>query len=153
MSVSQLYQDMIKEHNKNPRNFKKMDDATHVMRGRNPLCGDDFWIFVKVVDEIIESVSFTGDGCAISKSSASMMTQHMKGLTLDEAQHLANQFLTMVLEEDPKILMNEKDFKRLKIFETVKRYPIRVKCATLSWRAFEEALQAKDDEKSEVSTE
>lgn len=151
MSLNNLYQEMIKEHNKNPRNFEVNENATVIIRGRNPLCGDDYWIYVTIKDNVVESCSFHGEGCAISKSSASMMTQQMTGKSIPEAKKVVEDFLTMLVSEDSLDISKKDNLKRLKIFESVKNYPIRVKCATLSWRAFEQAITA--DAKQEISTE
>ena len=151
MSLNNLYQEMIKEHNKNPRNFEKNEEATVVVRGRNPLCGDDYWIYVTIKKDKVESCSFHGEGCAISKSSASMMTQQLKGKTISEAQNIIEDFLSMLIQEEPLTLSQKDSLKRLKIFESVKNYPIRVKCATLSWRAFEQAI--KTEGYNEITTE
>ena len=141
MTLNHLYQEMIKEHSKNPRNFKKLADATHVIRGRNPLCGDDYWVYIKIDQDRVVGCSFEGDGCAISKSSSSMLTQHVIGLSIKEAQDFIECYLAMLTEEKPLPKEKMDLLKRLKIFETVKHYPMRVKCSTLSFRAFEQALQ------------
>lgn len=141
MTLNHLYQEMIKEHSKNPRNFKKLPDATHVIRGRNPLCGDDYWVYVKIDQGRVLDCSFEGDGCAISKSSSSMLTQHVIGLSIEEAKDFVECYLAMLTQEKPLEKEKLDSLKRLKIFETVKHYPMRVKCSTLSFRAFEQALE------------
>jgi len=153
MTARDLYQDMILAHNKNPRNFKQLEDATHVAHGVNPLCGDDFYIFLKISsDGLIEDIGFDGSGCAISKSSASMLTTALIGKTISEASTVKDGFIEMVTQDDCD--QQAKDLLgKLKIFEGVKEYPIRVKCATLIWRAFESAVSADSNTVIDVSTE
>ena len=140
---------MILEHNKKPRNFKELSPCTHHSHGKNPLCGDDYYVYLSVSDDTIDDIAFKGDGCAISKASGSMMTQALKGKSLKEALDLKELFLDCVTKDDFK---KQDLMGKLKIFEGVKQFPVRVKCAALVWRALEDAL---DDKKSkhEVSTE
>lgn len=144
-----LYQQVILEHNKKPKNFGKLEGATHQAEGFNPLCGDHLWIYVVVgADDRIEKVSFEGSGCAISKASASMMTVSLQGKTIDEAKLLFGEFHKLLLGE----LNPEKDphqLGKLKIFSGIWQYPARVKCAALSWHAMNGAL----DRRQSVSTE
>ena len=146
---SELYQQVILEHNKKPRNYREMPEANHKSEGYNPLCGDHLTLYLKVTkDKIIEDISFVGDGCAISKSSASMMTTTLKGKTVDEAKTLFDQFHKLLNgklnpDKDKNIL------GKLTIFSGIWHFPARVKCASLSWHAMRAAL---DQEKS-VSTE
>lgn len=153
MTARDLYQDMILAHNKNPRNFKKLEDATHVAHGVNPLCGDDFYIFLKLSkDGVIQDIGFDGSGCAISKSSASMLTQAVMGKKIDEASILKDGFIEMVTQDScPE--HTKSSLGKLAIFEGVKEYPIRVKCATLIWRALESALGSDPNTVIDVSTE
>lgn len=142
-----LYQEVIMDHNRNPRNFRTMDDATTTVDGHNPLCGDQFTVSVKVADGVVQDVAFQGVGCAISKSSASIMTDTLKGKTVTEAKALYEQFHHLILrdaEPDMELL------GKLKVFEGVGEFPARVKCATLAWRAADTALSGSDDT---VSTE
>ncbi len=139
---NRLYQDMILEHNKSPKNFGKLDKFTHYSRGKNPLCGDDYEIYLKIEDDKILEVGFTGVGCAISKSSASLLTTTIKNKTIAEASKFKDNFINLLTAEDDEY---DKDLCRnelgkLKIFEGVKEYPMRVKCATLIWRSFEDAV-------------
>lgn len=139
--LDQLYQEMILEHNKSPRNFGEIPHCTHQAHGVNPLCGDDYHVFINLDQGRIQDIGFLGQGCAISKSSGSLMTQAVKGKTLQEAQTLKSQFLDLLLTQnqpDPAL-------GKLKVFEGVKKYPIRVKCASLVWRAFESALSDAHD--------
>ena len=144
-----LYQEVILDHNKRPRNFESLPGATAVARGVNPLCGDHFDIYVSNADGTIRQIKFQGDGCAISKASASMMTQAVEGKTNKEAQGLAGHF-TRLLTDNTVASGDREGVGKLKLFEGVKNFPIRVKCATLAWRALEEALKGS---KNEVSTE
>lgn len=135
-AVAELYQQMILEHNKKPRNFGKPADATHVAEGFNPLCGDHYTVYAKVVDGIIQSVHFDGSGCAISKASGSMMTGALKDKSLTEA--------TAIFEEFHALLTGKGEgsdkLGKLKIFSGIWKYPSRVKCASLSWHAVKSAL-------------
>ncbi|MGE4169947.1 MAG: Fe-S cluster assembly sulfur transfer protein SufU [Candidatus Margulisiibacteriota bacterium] len=146
--LEQLYQDTVLVHNKNPKNFKEVDYPTHVAHGKNPLCGDDYWLYLKIEDNRIVDLGFQGSGCAISKSSASLMTQTALGKTPDEILALKDHFIDL-LTQDPSPEAARTGVGSLKIFETVKNYPVRVKCATLIWRALEKALTTG----GEISTE
>jgi nitrogen fixation NifU-like protein len=138
--ASDLYQQVILEHNKKPRNFRKIDGSTHSAEGFNPLCGDHLWVYLTISESgTIEDAAFEGSGCAISKASASLMTTVLKGRTVDEARTLFREFqelLTKKLDpdKDPNTL------GKLKIFSGIWRYPARVKCAALSWHALSGAL-------------
>ena len=145
--LNELYQETILAHNKQPRNFSKLTEYTHFARGKNPLCGDDYVVYLKINNSIIEDVSFIGDGCAISKSSGSLMTSLVKGLTVSEATEKKDTFVDMMLSEIPDDA--KKILKSCKVLEGVKKYPIRVKCAMLVWRA----LEACFEQQAEVSTE
>jgi nitrogen fixation NifU-like protein len=146
--IGELYQQVILDHNKKPRNFRELDDATATAQGYNPLCGDQLKLYVKVdADSRIEDVSFVGSGCAISKASASLLTVNVKGKTVDEAQTLFSEFHRLVTGElDPAV---ENHLGRLTIFAGVKDFPARVKCASLAWHTLKGAL----DGGAEVSTE
>lgn len=144
-----LYEQVILEHNKKPRNFREMPDATKKVDGYNPLCGDQFTIYVKVNGGIIEDISFTGHGCAISKSSASLMTTLLKGKTLAEAEALFVKFHKLVTAA-PDVAATEDENGRLMVFSGVREYPVRIKCATLAWHTMMSALSGKH---GAVSTE
>ncbi len=139
--LDELYQTLILEHNKAPRNFRRMDDATGHAEGRNPLCGDHYDVWLRVEGDRIADAAFQGNGCAISKASASMMTQAVKGKTAQEARELFQRFHALVtsgsLEGGAAALPS-----RLEVFKGVRAFPIRVKCATLSWHAMKAALEA-----------
>ncbi len=147
--LEQLYQDMIIDHNKNPRQFKVLDEASNRSHGLNPLCGDDYWVYVDLKDNIIADISFQGDGCAISKSSGSLMTSTLRGKTIEEAVRLKDSFLNLVTKDTTD--EEKKQLGRLAVFEGVKKFPARVKCAALVWRALEDALI--QDASGRVSTE
>ncbi len=149
-SLSELYQEMILEHNKSPRNFGKLSEANAMAHGKNPLCGDDYFVYLKISPNgRVEKVAFEGDGCAISKSSASMMTAAIQGKTIEEVQKMKDSFIHLLTDKDASDTAREGS-GRLRIFEGVRQYPVRVKCATLSWRALEAALQ---NNRNEISTE
>ena len=146
--LSDLYQEVILEHNKNPRNFREIEDATRTADGNNPLCGDALRVYVSMEDDKVKDVAFKGSGCAISKASASMMTQAVKGKTRAEAESLFDEFHKMVtgaLDADG----DENHLGKLKIFAGVLEFPARVKCASLSWHTLHAAL----NEEETVSTE
>ena len=141
--LNELYQDTILEHNKNPRNFREIVDANKKALGNNPLCGDALQVYVSVEGDKITDVAFKGSGCAISKASASMMTQTIKGKTVDEAQVLFDEFHKMVTG-DLDIDQQENHLGKLKIFAGVLEFPARVKCASLSWHTLNAALHGDD---------
>ncbi len=135
-AVNEIYQQMILEHNKKPRNFKKLESATHEAEGFNPLCGDHFHVYLKVSNGLVEDVSFEGSGCAISKASASMMTTHLKGKTSQEALATFEVFHDLLLGKTGV----SGDLGKLQVFSGIWKYPSRVKCASLSWHAMKNAL-------------
>lgn len=146
--LRELYQEVILDHNKKPRNFRVMDDADRQSQGHNPLCGDQVNVYVKVREGVIEDISFQGSGCAISKASASMMTTTLKGKTEAEAQAIFTQFHDLVTgesEPDPDAL------GKLAVFSGVREFPARVKCASLAWHTLHAALEKAQSEP--VSTE
>ena len=149
VKLSDLYQEVILDHNRSPRNFEPLSDPTAVARGVNPLCGDHFDIYVSNADGTIRQIKFQGDGCAISKASASMMTQAIEGKSNQEARNLAGHFIHL-LTDSSVAPEHREGVGKLKFFEGVKNFPIRVKCATLAWRALEEALKGNN---KEISTE
>lgn len=146
--LSDLYQEVILEHNKNPRNFKELETANRFADGNNPLCGDKLKVYMEMDGDTVKEVSFTGSGCAISKASASMMTQAVKGKSKTEAETLFDEFHRMVTGE-LDIESQENHLGKLKIFAGVLEFPARVKCASLSWHTMNAALHGND----EVSTE
>ena len=143
VKLDDLYQEVILDHNRRPRNFHKLDNANAYSHGVNPLCGDDYHLYLLVDDSgIIKKVGFQGQGCAISKSSASIMTTLIDGKTLKEAGDLQNNFIHLVTDSEVSESVRSKA-GRLKIFEGVKQFPVRVKCATLIWHALADALKDK----------
>lgn len=138
--LSELYQSLILDHNRNPRNFGALDGADRHAEGYNPLCGDQVKVDLKLEGDRIADIKFTGNGCAISKASASLMTTAVKGKTLAEAETLFSGFHGLVtgtaVPEDPK-----KTLGKLAIFAGVAEFPVRVKCATLAWHALHDAMK------------
>jgi nitrogen fixation NifU-like protein len=137
--LSDLYQQVILDHNKKPRNFRRLEGANRTAEGYNPLCGDQLVVYMQLEDEVVQDISFEGSGCAISKAAASMMTQSIKGKTRQEAETLFNEFHRMVtgqLDEEGE----ENNLGRLTIFSGVREFPARVKCASLSWHTMHAAL-------------
>ena len=141
---TELYQQIILEHNKNPRNYKKLDEATHTAEGYNPLCGDHLNVYLHLnSDNVIEDITFEGDGCAISKASSSMMTTALKGKTVKEAQILFNQFHKLITGKlDPD--KDEHTLGKLAIFCGIWHFPARVKCASLAWHTMNGAIENKE---------
>lgn len=138
MELRELYQEIIIDHNRDPRNHHAMDDATSEAKGFNPLCGDKLTVYVKVSDQVINDLSFLGCGCAISQASASLMTDALKGKTVEEAHqlfHRVHQMLTLDEYDNPMASMD-----KLSVLAGVKAFPARVKCATLAWHTLEAAL-------------
>ncbi len=133
-----LYQEVILDHNKRPRNFRKMEDADRMAEGHNPLCGDKVTVYVKMEDGILRDVSFMGSGCAISTASASLMTELLKGKTEEEAEALFQDFHDMVAGPAPST--HDRPGK-LKVLAGVREFPARVKCATLAWHTVKTALK------------
>jgi nitrogen fixation NifU-like protein len=147
--LNELYQQVILDHNKKPRNFKTISPADRVQEGYNPLCGDQITLYLKLNGNLIEDVGFQGMGCAISKASTSMMTMAIKGKTREEAELLFGEFHRMIKGElDPET--DPHHLGRLKILAGVSEFPARVKCASLSWHTLRAALEGKAET---VSTE
>ena len=143
-----LYQEVILEHSKQPRNYRELGDANHKAEGYNPLCGDHFTVYLKMDGEKIHDVSFQGSGCAISKASASMMTQSVKGKTLAEAEKIFERFHKLVTGAGHN--GNQEELGKLAVFSGVSEFPVRVKCATLAWHTLHAALEGKQET---ISTE
>jgi nitrogen fixation NifU-like protein len=148
MSSEALYQELILEHNRKPRNFREMENADRRIEGRNPLCGDALTLWVKLDGDAIADVSFKGQGCAISKASASLMTTAVKGKSRDEAEQLFDKFHDLVLGTLPE--SEQASLGSLRALGGVSRFPLRVKCASLAWHALRAALEQGE---GEVSTE
>ncbi len=132
-----LYQQLIIDHNQNPRNFSKLENASHSADGHNPLCGDVITVSLIKRDGIIEDIAFMGSGCAISKASASIMTSTMKGMKIEDAEVLFNNFHTLATTGE-----SLENMGKLSVLAGVHKYPARVKCATLAWHTFQGALNS-----------
>ena len=130
-----LYQQLIIDHNQNPRNYSKLENASHSAEGHNPLCGDVITVSLIKRDGIIEDIAFMGSGCAISKASASIMTSTLKGMKIEDAEVLFKNFHTLATTGE-----NSGDMEKLSVLAGVHKYPARVKCATLAWHTFKGAL-------------
>jgi nitrogen fixation NifU-like protein len=153
MNLKELYQDIILEHGKSPRNFGKCKGYNHEAKGHNPLCGDQVQVYVKLnADKNVEQLSFEGSGCAISMASTSIMTELVKGKSLKVAKNLIDAFLNMVKSGNEMESKDLTEDQKLKIMSLsgVKKYPMRVKCATLSWHTLVSAINGK---KENVNTE
>jgi nitrogen fixation NifU-like protein len=147
-SLSGLYQDLILDHNRAPQNFRRMEDANRRVEGINPLCGDRLTVWLKMEDGVIKDAAFQGSGCAISKASASLMTSAIKGKTQEEAEALFERFRRLVTGAlEPAEV---ESLGKLAAFSGLSEFPIRVKCASLSWHALKAALNEPD---TVVSTE
>ena len=153
MDLKQLYQDIILEHGKNPRNLGKCKGYNHDASGYNPLCGDKVHVYLKLDNKKkVEGLTFEGDGCAISLASASIMTELVQGKSFEEAKEIMNAFLNMIknTSEIQSNYLDEDQKTKLMSLSGVKQFPMRVKCATLSWHTLVSALEGK---KEEVNTE
>ena len=146
--LRELYQQVILDHNKNPRNYHEMPDATNRVDGYNPLCGDHYTVFLKTDGDTIREVSFTGSGCAISKASASVMSSTVKGKSKEEADRLFETFHRLVTGDQSGL--SAADLGRLAAFSGVSEFPARVKCATLAWHTLRSALEGNHEK---VTTE
>lgn len=144
--LNELYQEVILEHSKAPRNFRRPESTNHTAEGYNPLCGDHYTLFLDLDGDTVRDIGFQGAGCAISKASASMMTQLVKGKSKAEAAKLFEQFHKLVTGEDG----DGASIGKLAVFAGVRKFPARVKCATLAWHTLQSALEGKQDA---VSTE
>jgi nitrogen fixation protein NifU and related proteins len=145
--LTQLYQEIILDHSRKPRNFRVLPDASHHAEGHNPLCGDRYTVYVRVEGDAIKDVSFQGSGCAISKAAASIMTDQIKGKTITEARHYFEGFQKLVTTGKSE---DEEKLGKLAVFAGVSHFPMRVKCAALPWHAMLASLK---DAPSTVSTE
>ena len=153
MDLKQLYQDIILEHGKSPRNFGKCDGYNHVAKGHNPLCGDQVQVYLKLNDKKkVENLTFEGSGCAISMASTSIMTELVKGKSIDSSKNIISAFLNMIKNTTEIKSDDLDDDQKTKIMSLsgVKQYPMRVKCATLAWHTLTSAIEGK---KEDVNTE
>ena len=153
MNLKELYQEIILDHGKNPRNLRKAENFNKDAKGHNPLCGDKVHIFLKLNDnKKVEDISFEGQGCAISMASASIMTDLLKGKEEKEVKEIVNDFLEMIKEKDEinTNLLKDDEKTKLMCLSGVKQYPMRVKCATLSWHTLTSAI---DKSQNEINSE
>ena len=153
MDLKQLYQDIILEHGKSPRNFGKCDGYNHVAKGHNPLCGDQVQVYLKLNDKKkVENLTFEGSGCAISMASTSIMTELVKGKSIDSSKNIISAFLNMIKNttEIKSDELDEDQKTKIMSLSGVKQYPMRVKCATLAWHTLTSAIEGK---KEDVNTE
>ena len=153
MDLKQLYKDIILEHGKSPRNFGKCDQYTHNAKGHNPLCGDQVQVYLKLNNQNeMENLTFEGSGCAISIASTSIMTELVKGRSVQVAKKIINDFINMIKNSSQIKLKDLDEEQKIKIMSLsgVKQYPMRVKCATLAWHTLNSAI---DEKKDEVNTE
>lgn len=139
-----LYQEVVFDHNRNPRNFRVMEDANRKIEGFNPLCGDRITLYLKIVGGVIEDVSFQGSGCAISTASASLMTEIVRGQTEAEAEHLFETFHRITTGAEGEEV-NLDEIGKLAVLAGVRAYPARVKCATLAWHSLQAALRGEGE--------
>ena len=153
MNLKELYQDIILEHGKSPRNFGKCIGHSHEAKGHNPLCGDEVKVYLKLgIDNKVEKLTFEGSGCAISIASTSIMTEIVKGKSFESAKNLVNAFLNMIKSGSDLDINELSEDQKLKVMSLsgVKQYPMRVKCATLSWHTLESAMNGSN---KKVNTE
>jgi len=153
MNLKELYQEIILDHGKNPRNLRKTENFNKDAKGYNPLCGDKVHIYLKLNEnKKVEDISFEGQGCAISMASASIMTDMIKGKKKNEVKEIINDFLEMIKEKDEikTNLLKDDEKTKLMCLSGVKQYPMRVKCATLSWHTLTSAI---DKSQNEINTE
>jgi nitrogen fixation protein NifU and related proteins len=148
-AIRELYQQVILDHNKSPRNYRAMKDATRAVEGYNPLCGDHYTIYLKLDNDVIRDISFEGAGCAISKASASVMSSELKGKTKAEAEKIFQEFHALVTGNTPPEAELER-LGRLAAFAGVSEFPARVKCASLPWHTMHTGLTSED---AKVTTE
>ena len=153
MNLKELYQEIILDHGKNPRNLRRTENFNKDAKGHNPLCGDKVHVYLKLNEnKKVEDISFEGQGCAISMASASIMTDLVRGKEEFEVKEIVNDFLDMIKEKDQlnSKILNEDDKTKLMCLSGVKQYPMRVKCATLSWHTLTSAI---DKSQEEINTE
>ena len=153
MNLKELYQEIIFDHGKNPRNLRKTDNFNKDAKGHNPLCGDKVHVYLKLNEnKKVEDISFEGEGCAISMASASIMTDLVKGKEENEVKEIVSDFLKMIKEKDEikTNLLKDDEKTKLMCLSGVKQYPMRVKCATLSWHTLTSAI---DRSQNEINTE
>ena len=141
MDLRELYQEVILDHSKRPRNFRALPDANRRAEGHNPLCGDRATVYLRVEDDVVREASFEGSGCSISTASASMMTDALKGKTLDEVRRMFESFHELVTPDPSKSQTAAAELGKLGVFAGVHEFPMRVKCASLAWHTMKAALE------------
>ena len=147
--LHELYQEVVMDHNRRPRNFRKLEDASRSMEGYNPLCGDRYIVYLKLEDGRIADIGFQGSGCAISRASTSMMTETVKGKSKEAAEKVFDAFRRMLTRE-PGSDFDPDEVGDLEVLSGVSEFPVRIKCATLPWHTLHAALEGGEDS---VSTE
>ena len=147
--IKELYQQIILDHNKNPKNYGKLESYNRTSEGYNPLCGDRLNIYLQIEDDKIKDIHFVAAGCAISKASASVMTTELKGKTIEQAKELFKKFQELLTSEE-KIVPDFEEYGKMAVFAGVREFPTRVKCAILGWHT---VLAALEDKKEPVTTE
>ncbi len=145
MGLDDLYQEIILEHYKQPRNKGHIENPDIELNGKNPFCGDEIKIFIKLKDNVVDQVAFEGSGCAISQASASVMTEMIKGKTIEEAKKLIDSFASMVKGEGCPVDLQELD--DMAAFQGISEFPTRVKCALLAWKTLEQGIKKKTEKK------
>lgn len=139
-----LYQELILDHGRRPRNFGPLPEATHDAIGHNPLCGDKITVHLRVVGDVVDGISFEGQGCAISQASASLLTEAVRGRKLGDVQSLFRKLTALVTGRDEDVALEQGvELGKLAVFEGVRQYPMRVKCATLAWHTLQNAIAGK----------
>ena len=151
MDSKVLYQELILDHNRKPRNWGTLADASHRAEGLNPLCGDHIWVTLRIGEGIIEGIAFEGESCAICKASASMMTANVRGKSVEQAEQLVQEFREMATGKLPTSQPNH--LGRLTVFAGVKDLPARVKCAILPWHTLHAAISNQDSASTEGSAD
>jgi nitrogen fixation NifU-like protein len=139
IEIADLYQELIVDHSRRPRNFRRLDSATHSAEGFNPLCGDKVNVYVELENDVVRDISFEGEGCAISKASASLMTESVKGRSRSDVERLFSQFRDIATGAGEA---NPPDLGKLAVFSGLRGFPTRVKCATLVWHTLRAALES-----------
>jgi nitrogen fixation NifU-like protein len=151
--LRELYQEVILDHGKHPRNFRHPDESNRQAKGENPMCGDRFMVYLTVKDGVVEDVAFQGRGCAISTASASMMTELVRGKTAAEAETLFQTFHDLCTKDDEDHAdhgpVDDETMEKLMVMSGVRQFPVRVKCATLAWHAMNAALHGQDSASSD----
>lgn len=141
MSLQEIYQEVLLAHNEHPNNFFKLENPSHQSHGNNPLCGDEISVFLSIKDNKIEAISFTGEGCAICKASASLMTEALKGILISDAEKKAKNFIELLSNDQLPV---PSDLGEMEALLGVRKFPARLKCATLAWHTFLKALHNTD---------